>query len=145
MPRPTAQPLLFRKRHRLSRDLDYKAVFDAKVRKHRGPLTVFAKPNTLPNHRLGLSIGKRIGNAVTRNRLKRRLREAFRQHIIDDSNKTQATHDSPITFDFIVTARPHPPMKTDDYAALLTACAAELTREWQRRARRTKRNANESA
>lgn len=32
------------------------------------------KPKTLPSHRLGLTASRKVGNAVTRNRAKRRLR-----------------------------------------------------------------------
>jgi ribonuclease P protein component len=40
---------------------------------------VFGHPNGLPYPRLGLSVSKRLGGAVVRNRWKRLLREAFRQ------------------------------------------------------------------
>jgi ribonuclease P protein component len=87
---------------------------------------VFALPNETGEHRLGLSIGRRLGNAVTRHRLKRRLREAFRLN----------RHELPGTYDFVVVARPHSPMKTAGYAELLLDCATRLDREWTKRARR---------
>lgn len=36
-------------------------------------------PNKLPVNRLGITAGKKLGNAVTRNRAKRILREGYRQ------------------------------------------------------------------
>jgi ribonuclease P protein component len=55
---------------------------------------VYAAPNAMPASRLGLSVGKRVGNAARRNRVKRLLREAFR-----------TARQLPAGFDFVVVAR----------------------------------------
>ena len=38
-----------------------------------------ARPGSAPAPRLGLAVSRRVGNAVARNRVKRRVREWFRQ------------------------------------------------------------------
>jgi ribonuclease P protein component len=38
------------------------------------------RPNFMPHCRLGITVGRRVGPAVVRNRLKRRIREFFRQN-----------------------------------------------------------------
>jgi ribonuclease P protein component len=46
-----------------------------------GPMFVlYILPTSASHPRLGLSVSKRVGKAVIRNRIKRLLRELFRQH-----------------------------------------------------------------
>ncbi|MFN5470088.1 MAG: ribonuclease P protein component [Pirellulaceae bacterium] len=42
-------------------------------------LTIRAVRSQVPHSRLGLSVSRRVGNAVVRNAWKRRIRESFRQ------------------------------------------------------------------
>lgn len=43
-------------------------------------LLISYAPNELPHNRYGFVTSKRVGNAVTRNRVRRHLREAVRRH-----------------------------------------------------------------
>lgn len=63
-------------RIRLKREFDH--VFNDGRSFHSRELMVKAVPNGGANSRLGLSVGRRHGNAVRRNRIKRLLREAWR-------------------------------------------------------------------
>ncbi|MDE0104135.1 MAG: ribonuclease P protein component [Bryobacterales bacterium] len=76
-PRPNAFP----KARRLRTRAQFRAVYDGGVRAGSGLLTVFAlKAGAVRPARVGLTVTRRVGNAVVRNRAKRALREAMRRH-----------------------------------------------------------------
>ncbi len=70
--------LRFPKHLHLRRPEDFRAVYDFRCGASDAWLAVSVKPNALADSRLGLSVSKRYGIAVRRNRLRRLYREAFR-------------------------------------------------------------------
>lgn len=43
-------------------------------------LVLYCRKNHSPSNRVGITTGKKLGKAVTRNRVRRRLREIYRLH-----------------------------------------------------------------
>lgn len=41
-------------------------------------MVLYARPNKLGRNRVGITVGKKLGHAVVRNRVRRRLREVYR-------------------------------------------------------------------
>jgi ribonuclease P protein component len=113
----------FTKKQRVRGREQFAAVFDAKVRQSRGPLTAYALPSHGNSPRLGLSVSRRVGTAPRRNRIKRMLREAFRL----------MRHDCPRPYDIVIVVRAHEPLILAEYQRMLTAMMVKLHAEWQRR------------
>lgn len=68
------------KRARLLKAAEFNRVFDKSFRSSDRYFTILARPNSLNHSRLGLAISKRKARlAVTRNLLKRIVRESFRR------------------------------------------------------------------
>ena len=65
-------------RSRIRSTADFKAIYAARRSVRNRELTVYYRPAPAGVARLGLSVGRRLGNAVVRNRIKRVLREVFR-------------------------------------------------------------------
>ncbi len=68
----------FLARSHLRRGVDFQRVYDRRASASDGRLLVFVAANELGYPRLGLSVSRKHGGSVVRNRWKRLLREAFR-------------------------------------------------------------------
>lgn len=66
------------KQYRLLTKTDFQRVYDRKVYAADNVLVLLACENEFDFSRLGVVVSKKVGNAVERNRWKRRMREAFR-------------------------------------------------------------------
>lgn len=126
---------LFRKQHRLTHAREFERAFAGKLKKQAGPLIVHACPNGLGRHRLGLSISGRVGGAVHRHAIKRRLREAFRLH----------AHELPLAadgkgFDLVIAVRPHATLRVEDYAKYLMEAARQIAGLHRKRTDRTQQS-----
>lgn len=68
------------KQRRLRRPKEFRHVLSSRMRARDGLVAVAAARNNLPDQpaRFGFSVSKRVGGAVVRNRIKRRLQEIMR-------------------------------------------------------------------
>ncbi len=85
----------FPKEERIRRRADFLKTLKEGTKSQTAHFWFSFRPNGLRQCRLGITVGKRVGPAVVRNRLKRRIREFFRQNKILFPEAT----------DFVVTAK----------------------------------------
>jgi len=108
----------FPKSRRVVRQRDFDRAFKSGRVIADSVLVVHSTKNELAHHRLGISISRKVGNAVVRNRWKRLIREAFRK----------LPCQSPPGFDLVVRPRKG---ALADYAAIcqsLERCTRKLSR-----------------
>jgi len=83
---------LFKKKQKLRSNGDFKALLTHKFWVSNELIKLCMKGNDLGFPRFAVSVSKKLGNAVTRNRLKRLAREAFRL----------GQHNIPTDFDYLL-------------------------------------------
>ncbi len=127
----SSERLTLPRRARLTHAREFEGVYAAKLRKNRGFLTLFARANESGLHRLGLAVGKRVGHATSRSRMKRLIREAFRL------TRHELARPGEKHFDVVVSAHaPKAPATLDQCRIALREGFEELAREWSRRSAR---------
>lgn len=82
-------------RQRIVSSSAFRSIYDKGRRLDAGKFVLFGRPNGLDYHRLGLTVSRKVGGAVVRNRVKRLFREIFRR----------SSTDIPCHFDFVVNAK----------------------------------------
>jgi ribonuclease P protein component len=108
----------FRPHEHLRRSADFALVY-ARRRSASDPfLIVYARENGLPYNRLGLSVSKKNGIAVHRNRLRRLYREAYRQ----------TRHEMPTGLDLVLIPRKPDEPPLDELKRSLPKLVSQLAR-----------------
>ena len=76
-----------KKSFRVKREKDFKAIFKGGTSFANRKFVVYQLENQQNHFRVGLSVSKKLGNAVTRNQIKRRIRHillSVREHLADN-------------------------------------------------------------
>jgi ribonuclease P protein component len=112
----------FPARMRIRAGADFQRAYRRRCSMVEGGLLVYGFLNGHDFPRLGLSVSRKVGGAVTRNRWKRRLREAFRL----------SRCELPPGIDLIVIPRAAHPPRVADMGQALARAARQLQRKLER-------------
>ena len=109
----------FRPHEHLRRPADFQAVYDRRRSAADGTLVVYARENGLPHSRVGLSVSKKFGGAVVRNRIRRLLREAYRL----------TRDDLPNGYDLVLIPRPQEEYALDPFRESLAKLVKQAVKK----------------
>ncbi len=104
--------------YHIRKSAEFRAVYGRKARASDQILLVYARQNQFTHPRLGLSVSRKVGAAVLRNRWKRLIREAFRLNL---ARLPQGT-------DLVVIPKPGPTPSFRDVEASLCNLARRAAR-----------------
>src|SRR5438045_4307818 len=117
-----AKPFAFRPAEHLRRPADFRRTYDRRRSVSDSWLIIYACENGLPYLRLGLSVSRKVGSAVVRNRLRRLYREAFRL----------SRHELPVGLDLILLPRSPEEPPLEDLKASLVKLVRQLARRLEK-------------
>ena len=109
----------FQPHEHIRRTADFRKVYDRRRSAADGRLIVYGCENGLPHLRLGLSVSRKVGPAVHRNRLRRLYREAFRL----------TRHDMPTGMDLVLIPRSPDEPTLEDLMASLPKLVKQVARK----------------
>lgn len=66
------------KKHRIRKNMEFKKVYKIGKNYWNRNLVLYVSKNNLDNTRIGFTLTKKIGNAVTRNKVRRKMKEICR-------------------------------------------------------------------
>ncbi|MDE0940065.1 MAG: ribonuclease P protein component [Pirellulales bacterium] len=98
---------------------DFRNVYDRRCAKSDHHILIYGIQNALTHSRLGLSVSRKVGSAVERNRWKRSIREAYRSQ----------QRSIPRGFDWIVIPRQKQPPSLKQLQASLRGLTRKLARK----------------
>jgi len=85
----------FPRRSRVLSPKEFRLIYDEGLRTQTRWFVLFSRSNGLGYHRIGITVSRKVGRSVVRNRIKRLFREIFRR----------SRSEIPESSDFIVNAR----------------------------------------
>lgn len=69
----------FSRNDRVVHGAEYRSIYSSGTKLHSERFVLFSRENGLSHHRLGITVSRKVGGAVVRNRIKRLFREVFRK------------------------------------------------------------------